>query len=142
MHQYESWATGINSCNFCCSNGICSYREVGTTIALYLYAVRYQTGSISIAIIRKTEKSTCHLQSNYLDTATSYTQSTKLWNHFEREFCLFPVLKKQIYLAVKTKNAIRRVSRSKFLCNRINKLDSFLITSLLINNVWKVNRTE
>lgn len=35
MHQNESRAAGINSCNFCCSNGICSNREVGTTITLY-----------------------------------------------------------------------------------------------------------
>lgn len=35
MHQNECRTAGINSCQFCCSNGIRSYGEVGTTIALH-----------------------------------------------------------------------------------------------------------
>lgn len=34
MHQNESRTAGINSCNFCCSNGIGSNGEVGAPIAL------------------------------------------------------------------------------------------------------------
>lgn len=47
MHQNESRAAGINSCNFCCSNGTSSNGEVGTTITLYYIQLDIKTPTSS-----------------------------------------------------------------------------------------------